>query len=470
MTSTATPPRSGQSASLPRTAGLTFIVQILATATGFASHLLLVKVMGAEQYGYYAWVLPWLGLVAVLAPMGLSLTALRLLPRYVLASDRASTRAFVRFGVTASLVVGCLVAAAAAGGAWVGWHRGSPFAVPFLAGAALFPLFALTLFQTEALRAFKRILGPLLLVRLLPPVTLLGVAIVLWSIDAHIGALGVLGLTAAVMLLAAAVQQVWLARRIRAVPAPSAEQAIGPQSTVDAAASRREWLSTSGAMFVTNVAVGLLSFSDMMLLPLWIEARQVAVYGMVQRIAGVTALVLMAVNTVAAPHFAEFHARGDREGLQRYVSHAAHWLFWPTLVICIGIVAVAAPLLNWLGPDFRREGLLPLVVLVAGQLVNVGAGSVGYLMLMTGHHVRCAAIYSLSAIVNIGLQSLFVRWWGILGVAAATALTMAVWNIWLHGEVARLAGVRPSIVSALRMRGTHGPTSQAEAGEGPAKN
>ncbi|MCX5658653.1 MAG: oligosaccharide flippase family protein [Planctomycetota bacterium] len=459
MTSTATPPTRNPSSSLPRTAGLTFAIQIGATAAAFAAHLVLVKVMGQAQYGLYAWVVPWTGMVAVLAPMGLNVAALRLLPKYALEGDRGNVRAFVRFGVAVSLGVSVAVGLIVAGGSWEGWRRGSPFAVPLLIGAALFPLFALTQFQTDALRAMKRILGPLLFVRLFPALALLGVALVLRAVDGCITVLGVLGLTGAMMLLAAAVLQAWLSRRVRLVSnAASPDSTVrpthqAPAHHIPAPARRGVWFSTSSAMFVCNLAFGLLSFSDMMLLPLWLGPEKVAVYGMAQRIAAVAGMVLMAVNTVAAPHFAEFHARGDREGLQRYVSHAAHWLFWPTLALSVVIVAVARPLLGAIGPDFRDEGWLPLVILVSGQLVNVGAGSVGYLMLMTGHHVRCAVIFSLSAAVNIALQALFVRWWGILGVASATALTMATWNLWLHGDVARRAGVRPSIVSALMRRG-----------------
>lgn len=477
MTTTTAPARAHTpDTHLLRVAGLTFVIQILATVTSFVAQIVLVPAMGKTQFGLYTWVMPWTSLVALLSPVGLGLSALQLLPRYRVERDFAAVRSFVRFGLGVSLSVSMLAAGITAGlCAYAAWHDVSPFALPLLLGTILFPLFGVAQFQIEALRGLSKILGPLIVMRLLPQVVILAAGgTALWlGMRGTLTAAGCIFLTAGSMLAAVTVAHIWLRTSLRKLDAAGARatpgadaQALIPPASAPAAvlprARRREWLTTSLAMFFFNIAYGLLVFSDMMLMPLWMKPEEVAVYGMAQRIASVSGLVLLAVNTVAAPQFAEFHARGDKAGLQRYIFRSSHWLFWPTLGLAVALLVGGRPLLALLGPVFVRDGYLPLVFLVCGQLVNVGTGSVGYLMLMTGHHARCATIFIASATINICLQAFVAPRWGITGVAAAMALTMCIWNLVLYGHVVWLVGVRPSIVDTI-LAGRAGASGRAGA-------
>ena len=91
-----------------------------------------------------------------------------------------------------------------------------------------------------------------------------------------------------------------------------------------------------------------------------------------------------------------------------------------------------------------------LVALVLGQLVNVGAGSVGYLLIMTGHQIPCARVFFASAVVNVILNAIAIPRFGILGAAIATAFSMMLWNVWLHRLVVKHLNVRPSILFAFQ--------------------
>ena len=127
----------------------------------------------------------------------------------------------------------------------------------------------------------------------------------------------------------------------------------------------------------------------------------------------------------------------------------ARWLFYPSLILAILLIVFADRVLGLFGSEFvaaRGE----MTVLILGQLVNVGAGSVGYLMKMTGHHNQCAYVFGFSAILNLLLNAILIPFWGIMGAAIATALSMAIWNIWLHQLVVKYLGVKPSIVGTFK--------------------
>ena len=159
----------------------------------------------------------------------------------------------------------------------------------------------------------------------------------------------------------------------------------------------------------------------------------------------------MAISTVAAPLFAAAHARGGREALQRAATKAAHLGFWPSLAVAAGLLVFGEPLLRLFGAPFVAVRL-PLAVLVGGQLVNAAAGPVGYLLAMTGHQDDNARVFAVSALLNLGLNALLIPAFGLIGAASATALTMAVWNLWLHALTVRRLGVRGSVLARLETR------------------
>jgi O-antigen/teichoic acid export membrane protein len=81
--------------------------------------------------------------------------------------------------------------------------------------------------------------------------------------------------------------------------------------------------------------------------------------------------------------------------------------------------------------------------------VNAGSGSVGYLLNMTGHHLDSARVYGLTTLLHVGITAAGIQLLGLVGAAAATALSMLTWNVWLHAVVRRRLGVDPSILGAL---------------------
>jgi len=52
-------------------------------------------------------------------------------------------------------------------------------------------------------------------------------------------------------------------------------------------------------------------------------------------------------------------------------------------------------------------------------------------------------------LLNLILNAILIPTIGIMGGAIATALTMALWNVWLHQLVVKHLGVQPSIISTF---------------------
>lgn len=159
------------------------------------------------------------------------------------------------------------------------------------------------------------------------------------------------------------------------------------------------------------------------------------------QIATLAAFGLEAVNMVVAPRFAELYTRGHIERLQQLVTISA-WVVLAFNVMITGFFVPAGHFFLTLvfGEEFAAS-YASLLILLGGQLVNSAAGSVGYLINMTGHERETVRSMALAAGINILLGLLWIPRWGILGAAGATAISMTVWKGLLWWRVRQRLGI-----------------------------
>src|SRR5581483_8068400 len=142
-------------------------------------------------------------------------------------------------------------------------------------------------------------------------------------------------------------------------------------------------------------------------------------------------------------------AQDRHKDLQQLVSTITAWAFWPSCLLSL-ILATCAPLvLTIFGTGFASAEW-QLRVLLLGQIVNAAAGSVGWLMLLSGHHNVAARISGWVALIHLVLLAVLTPVFGTVGAAAATTLTLSLWNVWLHAAVVRDLNIHPSIIFTLR--------------------
>jgi len=111
------------------------------------------------------------------------------------------------------------------------------------------------------------------------------------------------------------------------------------------------------------------------------------------------------------------------------------------LVLTILFVALGRSFFNLVfGPEYDAS-YVPLLILLAGQMVNSAAGSVGFLLNMTGHERETARGMAVAATLNVVLNLLLTPLWGVQGAAIATAVSMIAWNALLWWAVHQRLGI-----------------------------
>jgi len=160
--------------------------------------------------------------------------------------------------------------------------------------------------------------------------------------------------------------------------------------------------------------------------------------------------VLSSINQIFAPTISDLHTRGEISMLGRLFQSLTKWAIGLTLPLAMVVIVFARPLMGIFGTEFER-GWPILVIGTLGQLVNCGVGSVGYLLLMSGNEKRLIRIQTAMAVVMVVCSAALIPVFGILGAAAAAAITNIGVNFWNLLEVRRTLGISPYNRGYLRL-------------------
>jgi O-antigen/teichoic acid export membrane protein len=164
------------------------------------------------------------------------------------------------------------------------------------------------------------------------------------------------------------------------------------------------------------------------MLGIWAENTDVSRYAIAWRTATLISFVLFAVNTIAQPKFAELHARNDMQALAATAHRAT--LLMTVFAAPVFLILLAAPgyIMSVFGSDFSA-GATTLQILSVGQFINVVAGSVGVLLVMSGHERDFRNVQIIVAIVVLTLNVMLIPRYGDVGAALAAASALIVQNV-----------------------------------------
>ena len=131
--------------------------------------------------------------------------------------------------------------------------------------------------------------------------------------------------------------------------------------------------------------------------------------------------------------------------MQSMLSISAALIAMGTFSIALGLWLFGDVILSLFGQAFTHSNTA-MHILLLGYVVNALTGPVGYVMIMTGHHVRAAQIYGGMIVVNIALNAGLIPILGIEGAAMATAITMICVNLVLCVYVWQRLGYNTTIL------------------------
>ncbi|MFN2587009.1 MAG: oligosaccharide flippase family protein [Actinomycetota bacterium] len=209
----------------------------------------------------------------------------------------------------------------------------------------------------------------------------------------------------------------------------------------------------------------LLFWTDLFVLTRYAPADEIGVYSAALRAGQVIVLFLTSVSLMFSPFVADLHNRGDTERLDKLFKSLTRWTIAATMPPFLLLVVAPDAALRIFGSGFTG-GRAALLILLAGQFVNIATGSVGFVLIMVGRTGWDLAVYAASLVLNLALAFWLCPRYGMEGAAVANAATFAL------SKWARLALVRrfvhiqpydrrygrlvvPSLLAAVAMWAVH---------------
>ena len=410
-------------------------LQIGAMGTGFVAQLLYARWMSQEAFGVFSQVNAALVLTANLVIIGVPITNLQLLPTFVQQRDWGRWRGLMTWGVrrvallsTAVGVAWCLaVLVQETGPAWA-------------LGGLLLPITAVIAVQQTQALGFKNVVLARFPSEILRPAGALALFAGALAAGARPDA------TAAMvgLLVSSALITGILAARIDQLSPPEAHEA-------EPVVESTRWTAISGEFFGQGFFAMVLDRADLLAVGWFLGAADAAVYAVVIMLAKLLLLALGAVNTIAAPMFADLYAQKRLSEVQDLLALGVKAATAVALLTGLGLALAAAPALSLFG-DGYAAGAVALWITLVGTLVNAACGSAGNIVGMSGHQHITWRVLGAAAAAMLALDALLIPTYGIEGAALARTLAMAGWNLALATYANRVLGLDPTVLSAFRSR------------------
>jgi O-antigen/teichoic acid export membrane protein len=408
---------------------LAFILKLTGSGLAFGFNVAIGRLFGVEGAGLYFLALAITTTGSIIGRIGLDNALLRFIATHATREEWGKVLGVhalgIRIAVAASTTISLL------GFLLAPWIAGGVFDKPALTellswmSLSILPLTLLEL-QAESLKGLKRI-GYAMLIQGIG-VPFFGLLLITPLV--HLGGIEGVAWAYLIATLLLALLGTWGWRR--AIAGISQVPAVFPLGDL--------WSSCKHLFMTSLMNRAILPWGPLFFLGFWVSSQEIGIFGAASRVAMLVSFLLLTINNVIAPKFAELYSKGDLKDLGQTARQAATMVTLLVSPIFFMLLFQSDWVMGLYGEGFERGGTV-LTVLVIGQMVNVITGSVGSLLMMSGNEKLFNYINALAFVLQIALLVLLVPSHGAMGAAIASAVSVVLVNITAAISVYRIIGI-----------------------------
>ena len=216
-------------------------------------------------------------------------------------------------------------------------------------------------------------------------------------------------------------------------------------------------LRSSAFLTVTRLLKVIIYSFDVVLIGFWLGEREVGLYSAPYRICFLFVAIAAALHVSFLPVISRAFAQGIAQA-QKVAERAINLGATVAAPMVVGGAILAAPLLGFVfGPQYVTGAAAFRLLLLSIGFIFIHAAN--HNLLLVSHRTKTEMkLYVISATINVGLNLIFIKRYGIVGAAAVTALAEGLTLIMgllvlgkadIHLRVVRM--ISPPVVAALLM-------------------
>ena len=395
-----------------------FGLKIVHVFLGLVRSLLFARLLGADGLGTYSFALTCLGLIGIVTKLGIPQLLTRDIPIYNAKSDWGSIRGIINWSNKIILLFSIVLIPLVITSFWIiGYDKNPDLILALCIGLVSLPVESLLSLKLATIKGIHRVIlgqipqlifAPLFLIIM----TSCGYLVLKNQLNVFV-ILGIYVISNIINLIIS-----WCIQH-RVIPKPV-------KITISTYHSRKWFKSSLYLMFLGCMGM-INSQTDVLMLGAMRGTKEVGIYVVANRIASLMIFILAATNTVLTPSIASLYSQSKIKDLQKLITQSSRSVLIVSLLVASVITVFNYWLLLLFGQEFI-QGRNSLIILIIGQLVNALVGPVNLLLTMTGHERYTAISVGFGAASNIILNYILINLWGLEGAAAATCISMIVWN------------------------------------------
>lgn len=184
--------------------------------------------------------------------------------------------------------------------------------------------------------------------------------------------------------------------------------------------------SYSGFAFVGALASSLAFQTDSLVITAFLGAASVTPFALAAGLVDNVRSLVYSATWVLSPTASEMETRGETEHLHAMlVAGSRYSMLLCTPVLAALVIFGQELLATWVGPGYRNAGLL-LIILAVPTLFSLPQSAASSMLYGISRHKGVVTLSLLNALLNLGLSLLWVKPYGLVGVALGTAVPLAL--------------------------------------------
>ncbi len=408
-------------------AALAFIIKVMGAGLAFIFNLWLARVLGADGSGIYFLALTITTIATILGRIGLDNSLLR----FVAAGAAENNWSKIKGVYNKSIFISFLISLLAASVVFIfaDFFTKNVFSKPELLEPLRLMIFAavpmsLLLLNAQALLGLKKISESQLINSVgVQVIIIIGVI----TLGREIGINGIMySYLGGAILIAIISYLLWT------LNTPQMKNVAGEFNT-------RKLLDSCLPLFWVSSMNIMMNWTGTFFLGIWGSSSDVGIFSIAVRNAALINFILHAVNAASSAKYSEMYHLGETSGFASYAKKTSLLLILVSTPICLFIVIFSKWIMGLFGASFV-QGWVLLIILAIAQYLNVAAGSVGPVLMMSGNEVAVRNSIFFSAILNLILCILLIPYYGTLGAACANSISLVSANLYCIFEIKRRLG------------------------------
>jgi len=429
---------SGMARYLVKGSSAGFIIIAFNVGFTFVSSIIVANLAGDYELGRYEYIMTLVNLFCIVSLFGYHTLAVREIPKLKTNNDFEGIKHFWQQSFWWVLIAAILTSI-------LGWFTLNFFGlidetdyVLLKIGMLMLPVWAVALLISGILRGSKHIINSQIPTQVIRPVVFVSTVFILAFSLTKFTAVSIL-IAQLVALVLVLVTSVYYLKRNEGYIL----------SKIKKSNYKSNWSNAAFILFFQGLVAFLNNKFDILLINEYCTKEEIAYYSIAVKVASLMGIMLMTVNLVIGPEISRLYNQNNINKLEMLVSRSIKLIFVLTIPIALFLAFFGHFILSLFGKEFVVAYPV-LIIFIFVTLVNVGAGSVGNILNMTGYEKHVFYGIVISLIFNVILNFTLIPRFGIVGAAISTGTAIIIWNLILCWFVKQKIGINPSIFNFKR--------------------